>query len=96
MLTVKVAAEHARAFADLLRQGDTAALDPWLEAAATTELRGIATGLKQDKAAVRAAIAEPWSNGPVEGQVNRLKLIKRSIYGRAKFDLLRQRVLHAA
>ena len=41
-------------------------------------------------------MAEPWSNGPVEGQVNRLKLIKRSMYGRAKFDLLRQRVLHAA
>jgi len=38
----------------------------------------------------------PWSNGPVEGQVNRLKLIKRSMYGRAKFDLLRQRVLYAA
>lgn len=45
---------------------------------------------------MRAAIAEPWSNGQVEGQVNRLKLIKRSMYGRAKFDLLRQRVLHAA
>lgn len=45
---------------------------------------------------MRAAIVEPWSNGPVEGQVNRLKLIKRFMYGRAKFDLLRQRVLHAA
>ena len=45
---------------------------------------------------MRAAVAEPWSNGPVEGQLNRLKLIKRTMYGRAKFDLLRQRVLHAA
>ena len=42
------------------------------------------------------AVAEPWSNGPVEGQINRLKLIKRQIFGRAGFDLLRQRVLHAA
>ena len=67
-----------------------------LEAAATTELGGFAAGLRQDKEAVRAAIVEPWSNGPVEGQVNRLKLIKRSMYGRAKFDLLRQRVLLAA
>lgn len=41
-------------------------------------------------------MGEPWSNGPVEGQVNRLKLIKRSMYGRASFDLLRQRVLLAA
>ncbi|TXM96366.1 transposase, partial [Methylobacterium sp. WL64] len=49
-----------------------------------------------DEPAVRAAIVEPWSNGPVEGQVNRLKLIKRSMYGRAGFDLLRQRVLHPA
>ena len=85
-----------RAFADLLRQNDPAGLTPWLEAAAATDLGGFVTGLRQDEAAVRAAIVEPWSNGPVEGQVNRLKLIKRSMYGRAGFDLLRQRVLHAA
>ena len=47
-------------------------------------------------AAVRAAIALPWSNGPVEGEVNRLKTIKRQMYGRAGFDLLRHRVLCAA
>jgi transposase len=85
-----------RAFADLLRQEDPATLEPALEAAATTDLCSFAAGLRQDQAAVRASIAEPWSNGPVEGQVNRLKLIKRSMYGRAKFDLLRSRVLHAA
>ncbi len=61
-----------------------------------TELCGFAASLRQDEAAVRAAMTEPWSNGAVEGKVNRLKLIKRSIYGRAKFNLLRQRVLHAA
>lgn len=45
---------------------------------------------------MRVAIVEPWSNGPVEGQVTRLKLIKRSTYGHANFSQLRQRVLHAA
>jgi transposase len=59
-------------------------------------LRGFATGIINDVAAVRAALSQPWSNGPVEGQVNRLKMLKRQMYGRAKFDLLRSRVLHAA
>lgn len=90
------AAEVIRAFADLLRQNDPTGLTPWLDAAAATDLVGFVTGLRQDEPAVRAAIVEPWSNGPVEGQVNRLKLIKRSMYDRAGFDLLRQRVLHAA
>ena len=90
------AAEVIRAFADLLRQNDPTGLTPWLNAAAATDLGGFITGLRRDEPAVRAAIVEPWSNGPVEGQVNRLKLIKRSMYGRAGFDLLRQRVLHAA
>ncbi|WP_246694829.1 transposase [Methylobacterium sp. WL6] len=76
---LKRAAEDFRAFADLLRQNDPAGLTPWLEAAAATDLGGFVTGLRQDEAAVRAAIVEPWSNGPVEGQVNRLKLIKRSM-----------------
>jgi transposase len=49
-----------------------------------------------DGAAVRAALTEPWSNGQAEGQVNRLKLLKRQSYGRAGFDLLRRRVLLAA
>ena len=93
---LRTAAEHVRAFAELLRHRRPAGLDPWLDAIAATELRAFAVGLRQDEAAVRAAMGEPWSNGPVEGQVNRLKLIKRSMYGRAKFDLLRQRVLHAA
>jgi len=49
-----------------------------------------------DRHAVEAAVATSWSNGPVEGQVNRLKTTKRAMYGRAKFDLLRQRMLHVA
>ncbi len=60
------------------------------------ELQAIARGLWRDRDAVEAAVATSWSNGPVEGQVNRLKTTKRAMYGRAKFDLLRQRILHAA
>jgi transposase len=59
------------------------------------ELHGFAEGLKQDEAAVKAALSLEWSNGQVEGQVTRLKLLKRQMYGRAGFDLLRRRVLQA-
>lgn len=52
------------------------------------------TGVRKDKDAVLAGLTLPWSTGPVEGHVNRLKLIKRSMYGRAEFDLLRLRVLY--
>jgi hypothetical protein len=54
-----------------------------------------AAGLEQDRAAVRAALTTPWSNGQAEGQITRLKLLKRQMYGRAGFDLLRRRVLLA-
>jgi transposase len=58
-------------------------------------LGALARGLDRDRAAVDAALREPWSNGPTEGHVNRLKLIKRQMYGRASFELLRRRVLLA-
>jgi transposase len=73
-------------------------LDGWLTAAETCgvrELRRFAKGLRRDYAAVRAALALPWSTGPVEAQVNRVKLVKRMMYGRANFDVLRLRVLHS-
>jgi len=57
------------------------------------ELRTFATGIKRDQAAVQAALTYSWSQGQVEGQVHRLKLLKRQSYGRAGFDLLRHRVL---
>jgi transposase len=60
------------------------------------EIRSFAVGLRQEYAAVAAALQYPWSNGPVEGHVNRLKTIKRQMYGRANVDLLQLRVLHAA
>lgn len=59
------------------------------------KIRRFAGGNRQDMAAV-SALMEQWSNGPVEGQVNRLKLIKRSMFGRAGFQLLRAKALHAA
>jgi transposase len=59
-------------------------------------LSGFAKGLCRDEAAFMAALQQPWSNGQVEGQNHRLKLIKRSMYGRAKFDPLRLRVVTAA
>jgi transposase len=82
--------------AAIIRKQAVGSLEDWLtktEAAASPELRGFAVGVRQDEAAVHAAITEEWSNGQVEGQVNRLKVIKRQMYGRAGFQLLRARVL---
>ena len=85
----------AEELAGMFRQSITKPLAEWLkeaEASEIGELRSFAGRLRQDEAAVQAAITEPWSNGPVEGQVNRLKVIKRTMYGRASFALLRARV----
>jgi transposase len=57
------------------------------------ELRTFAKGLRRDLAAVTAGLTLPYSSGPVEGNVNRIKMIKRQMYGRAGFDLLRHRIL---
>lgn len=86
----------AREFCRIVRERDAAAWSEWLRNAATNPLAGFAKHLCRDQAAFLAALQMPWSYGPVEGQVHRLKLIKRSMYGRANFDLLRLRVLHAA
>ncbi len=86
-------------FHALVRQRDPAALAPWLDAALASglpEFVSLAHGLSRDGAAVQAALSTPWSQGQVEGQVTRIKLIKRSMYGRCNFDLLRLRVLHRA
>jgi transposase len=90
------ARELALRFAAIVRERKTGDLDGWLVEAAESELRSFASGLKQDEAAVRTALALPWSNGQTEGQITKLKLIKRQMYGRAKHDLLRARVLQAA
>ena len=80
----------------MMRERQEAALDPWLAAAKGTALAGFAAGLARDLAAVRAALSLPWSTGPVEGQISYLKTLKRSMAGRAGFDLLRARMLQAA
>lgn len=83
----------------VLREHDVDGLYAWLrraEESGIKEVQTIARGLWRDRAAVEAAVATSWSNGQTEGQVNRLKTTKRAMYGRAKFDLLRQRILHAA
>ncbi len=75
------------------------ALTTWIAEAQSSGIQAIETfaaGLEQDGAAVRAALTQPWSSGQAEGQITRLKLLKRSMYGRASFDLLRRRVLLAA
>ena len=82
----------------MVQDRSAASLEDWLLRVAATdipELQGFAAGLRRDKAAVAAALSLEWSNGQVEGQINRLKLVKRTMYGRASFDLLRKRVLAA-
>jgi hypothetical protein len=84
-------------FAQMLRDRRGEELDQWLHAALHTgipELRAFVRKLRQDQQAVQAGLVLKWNNGMVEGHVNRLKLLKRSMYGRANFDLLRLRVLH--
>ena len=88
--------DFAQRFAALVRAHTADALTPWLADAEHSELRGFAAGLRQDEQAVRAALMLPWSSGQVEGQVTRLKLVKRQDYGRSKLDLLRARLIHAA
>jgi len=89
-------ASMAREFCRIIRQRDVSAWPYWRDAASSGPLSNFARHLCRDEAAVLAALQQPWSNGPVEGHVHRLKLIKRSMYGRASFDLLRLRVLHTA
>jgi transposase len=87
----------AQAFMQMIRERSGHQLDVWLsqaEASRLPEFKSFAKGIHQDKAAVLAGLTLPWSQGPLEGHVNRLKLLKRSMYGRAKLPLLRARVLH--
>lgn len=95
---VAVAYELTQEFASMVRELGGTRLDGWLARAAVCEaspLRRFAASLKKDLSAVRAGLTEVWNNGPVEGFVNKLKLVKRQGYGRANFDLLRARVLAA-
>lgn len=97
--TVHTAYTLAQEFTTMLRERRGEQLDAWIvaaEASGIPELRRFAAGLLADKAAVQAGLTLCWSQGQVEGQIHRLKLIKRSMYGRAGFAVLRRRVLTAA
>jgi transposase len=88
-----------QAFQKMLRERQADMLPVWLEQAgpcAEPIMRGFAASLRQASAAVAAAMEQVWSHGQVEGQITRLKLIKRQMDGRAKLDLLTARLLHAA
>ena len=93
------AIELAEAFAALVRERAPERLEPWLQAAQdgpVAALRRFARRLQADGDAVRAAVTLDWSNGQTEGQINRLKTLKRQMYGRAGLDLLERRFLLAA
>ncbi|HEY5866450.1 MAG TPA: transposase [Candidatus Tectomicrobia bacterium] len=92
------AIDLAQDFTTLVRQRQPECLDPWLTRATTCTLEALqrfASGLREDYAAVKAGVTLPWSTSPVEGHINRLKMLKRQMFGRARLDLLSRRFLRA-
>jgi transposase len=83
-------------FQTMIRKRDPSGFDTWLDEASTGPMASFARGLRDDRPAVTAALSLPWSNGQTEGQITKLKLVKRQMYGRAKLDLLKARLLGAA
>jgi transposase len=86
----------AMQFRGLLRSGTAERLDAWLtdaRASGIYAMQRFAKTIRQDLEAVRNAVSEPWSNGQTEGQINKLKTLKRAMYGRAGVDLLRARIM---
>jgi len=86
-------------FGRLVRQRQREGLEPWLIRAGASgipEFREFARAMRRDQAAVEEALTYDWSNGQSEGQINRLKYLKRQMYGRASFSLLKKRMLRAA
>jgi transposase len=84
----------AQSFIQLLRARQPERLDAWLQQATTSSLavfRRLAKSFQRDSAAVKAGLTLPWSSGPVEGHINRLKMLKRQMFGRARLDLLSRR-----
>ena len=103
LLTVSTAVQQVygllQTFLEMVRNRQHQQLRPWMEAAAQSgiaEMQSFVAGIEQDFEAVEAALRLPWSQGQTEGQVNKLKTLKRQMYGRAGFALLRQRMLHRA
>jgi transposase len=95
---VAEAIDLAQDFAALVRQRQPAHLEPWIQRATTSALETLqrfATGLRDDYEAVKAGVTLPWSTSPVEGHINRLKMLKRQMFGRARLDLLSCRFVRA-
>ena len=90
------AREIVAAFQAMVRKRALAELEPWLAQARSSLVASFANGVIKDQAAVSAAILSPWSNGQTEGQITKLKLVKRQMYGRGKLDLLQARVIGPA
>ena len=91
-------AGHVRAFATMMCSRRGQELEAWMAAVDIDDqpaLRSFVLGLRRDQDAVTAGLSLPWSSGAVEGHVNRIKMLKRQMFGRAKPDLLRKRVLLA-
>jgi transposase len=96
--TLKKVYDLVQDFLSMVHKREGGRLDDWLEKIAKSglaELESFASGIEKDKEAVRAGLTWPINNGQVEGQITKLKLIKRQMYGKAGFPLLRKRVLHA-
>lgn len=94
---VLAAARHLlERFQAMVRKRDPSIFDTWIDEALSSAMASFARGLRDDQAAVRAALSLPWSNGQTEGHITKLKLVKRQMYGRAKLDLIRARLLGAA
>src|SRR5262245_31160433 len=95
---VAEAMDLAQDFTALVRQRQPERLDPWLTRATASTLEAFqrfARGLQEDYQAVKAGVTLPWSTSPVEGHINRLKMLKRQMFGRARLDLLSRRFLRA-
>src|SRR5262245_33386266 len=95
---VAEAIDRAQDFTQLVRQRPPARLDAWLQRATSSTLEALqrfASGLREDYEAVKAGVTLPWSTSPVEGHINRLKMVKRQMFGRAHLDLLSRRFLRA-
>ncbi len=90
------ARELVERFHQMVRDRDPDALPSWITDAAGSVLASFGKGIVADQAAVAAALTQPWSNGQTEGQITRLKLVKRQMYGRGKLDLLRARLIAPA
>jgi transposase len=92
------AIDRAQDFAHLVRQRQPERLEPWFKRVTTSALEAMqrfATGRRDDYEAVKAGVTVPWSTSPVEGHINRLKMLKRQMFGRARLDLLSRRFLRA-